>query len=190
MSTQRTTVVVLHPEAICAEAIAIALARYPGVSPIGISNTAAGGQRLVERADAVVIHERVTRASAWARRFGAAGARVVMIANETATEAPGAHVLMAPSMDDLASALRPGTGLPEERLPELTHRERQVLTLVAGGLAGKQVARELGISPKTVERHKTRIYSKLGVPNQAAAAGIAAIDSYTNGGFAWSQSNT
>ena len=53
-------------------------------------------------------------------------------------------------------------------------RERQILSLVTDGLAGKQVARVLGISPKTVERHKTRIYSKLGVPNQAAAAGLAA----------------
>jgi DNA-binding CsgD family transcriptional regulator len=34
---------------------------------------------------------------------------------------------------------------------------------------GKQVARHLGISPKTVEQHKTRIFAKLGVPNQAAA---------------------
>ena len=190
MRAHRTTVVVLHPEAVCAEAIAIALARYPGVSPIGIANTAAGGQRLVEDADAVVIHQGVTRANAWARTFSAAGAHVVMIGNETASEGMGAHVLVGPSMDELASALRPGTKRPEERLPDLTQRERQVLTLVAGGLAGKQVARTLGISPKTVERHKTRIYSKLGVPNQAAAAGIAAVDSYTNGGSAWSPSNT
>ena len=49
-------------------------------------------------------------------------------------------------------------------------REQEILRLVARGRSGKQVARQLGISPKTVERHKTRIFAKLGVPNQAAAA--------------------
>jgi DNA-binding NarL/FixJ family response regulator len=44
---------------------------------------------------------------------------------------------------------------------------------VSRGLAGKQVARHLGISPKTVERHKTRIFAKLGVANQAAAVRAA-----------------
>jgi DNA-binding NarL/FixJ family response regulator len=44
---------------------------------------------------------------------------------------------------------------------------------VARGLAAKQVARQLRISPKTVERHKTRIFTKLRVPNQAAAVRAA-----------------
>ncbi len=74
----------------------------------------------------------------------------------------------------LAARLIPSASLPDERLATLTPREHQILSLVTDGLAGKQVARVLGISPKTVERHKTRIYSKLGVPNQAAAAGLAA----------------
>jgi len=43
---------------------------------------------------------------------------------------------------------------------------------VARGFAGKQVASHLGISPKTVERHKTRIFAKLKVPNQAAAVSV------------------
>ena len=40
-------------------------------------------------------------------------------------------------------------------------------------MSGKQVARHLGISPKTVEHHKTRIFAKLGVPNQTAAVTLA-----------------
>jgi DNA-binding NarL/FixJ family response regulator len=53
-----------------------------------------------------------------------------------------------------------------------------VLVLVAKGLAAKQVARQLGISHKTVERHKTRIFSKLGVPNAVAAVGfLASVES-------------
>ena len=44
-----------------------------------------------------------------------------------------------------------------------------MLRLVAKGMAGKQIATVLRISPKTVEQHKTRLFRKLDVPNQAAA---------------------
>ena len=43
---------------------------------------------------------------------------------------------------------------------------------MAAGLPGKQIATRLGISLKTVEQYKTRIYAKLGVPNQAAAVSL------------------
>ncbi len=49
-------------------------------------------------------------------------------------------------------------------------------------MAAKQVARYLHISPKTVEQHKTRIFSKLGVPNQAAAVSIVARDGLADRG--------
>jgi DNA-binding CsgD family transcriptional regulator len=62
---------------------------------------------------------------------------------------------------------------PARARGRLTAREEQILRLVSRGLAGKQVARQLGISPKTVERHKTRIFAKLGVANQAAAVNVA-----------------
>jgi DNA-binding NarL/FixJ family response regulator len=44
----------------------------------------------------------------------------------------------------------------------LTAREIQVLRLFASGLPTRDVARSLGISPKTVETHRVRIYEKLG----------------------------
>ena len=56
----------------------------------------------------------------------------------------------------------------------LSTREEQVLRLAAKGLAAKQIARALGISPKTVEQHKTRAFRRLGVPNQAAAVALVA----------------
>ena len=64
---------------------------------------------------------------------------------------------------------------PESALRALTERERQVLALLSEGLAGKQIVGCWRINPKTVERHKTRIYSKLGVTNQAAAAGLEPV---------------
>jgi len=53
------------------------------------------------------------------------------------------------------------------RLAALTPREREVLEKAALGLHAKEIARALGISPRTVEVHKTRIMAKLGVRNVA-----------------------
>ena len=55
----------------------------------------------------------------------------------------------------------------------LTERERQVLRLVGGGSTTREISSRLGISSKTVENHKHRIFAKLGVHNQAHAVSIA-----------------
>jgi DNA-binding NarL/FixJ family response regulator len=53
---------------------------------------------------------------------------------------------------------------------ELTRRERQVLALVGGGLANKQIARRLGISEKTVKAHLGRAFQRIGVSDRTRAA--------------------
>jgi len=58
-------------------------------------------------------------------------------------------------------------------ISELTDREKQVIALLAEGATSKHVARNLGLSPKTVENHRARILEKLGVANTAAAVGLA-----------------
>ena len=57
-----------------------------------------------------------------------------------------------------------------ETLSGLTHRELEVLRLVAKGLTDGQVAERLYISPRTVSQHLRSVYKKLGVPSRAAAA--------------------
>jgi HD-GYP domain-containing protein (c-di-GMP phosphodiesterase class II)/DNA-binding CsgD family transcriptional regulator len=52
----------------------------------------------------------------------------------------------------------------------LTEREKDVLTNLARGLSNKEIARALGISPKTAGSHVENIYRKLGVNSRAAAA--------------------
>ena len=52
----------------------------------------------------------------------------------------------------------------------LTPREREVLILVGQGMLNKQVARELGISEKTVKAHLGRIFNRLGVTDRTQAA--------------------
>ena len=54
-----------------------------------------------------------------------------------------------------------------ERLARLTAREREVMEQAATGLHAKEIAATLGISPRTVEVHKTRLMAKLGVRNVA-----------------------
>ncbi len=49
----------------------------------------------------------------------------------------------------------------------LTHTERQVAVLVAGGRSNGEVAAELFVTPRTVEAHLTRIYRKLGLKSRA-----------------------
>ena len=53
---------------------------------------------------------------------------------------------------------------------ELTPREREVLGALARGKANKQIARELGISEKTVKAHLTRVFESIGVTDRTAAA--------------------
>ena len=55
----------------------------------------------------------------------------------------------------------------------LTSRERQVLELSAGGLSGPEIARQLSISPRTVETHRANLMHKLGLHSQAELANYA-----------------
>lgn len=51
------------------------------------------------------------------------------------------------------------------RIQDLSDRETQILDMVYDGLTSKAIARETHISEKTVEKHRSRIMQKLGVPN-------------------------
>ncbi|MBN1147387.1 MAG: response regulator transcription factor [Anaerolineales bacterium] len=65
--------------------------------------------------------------------------------------------------------LRTETGEPifHKDLETLSERELQVLELVADGLTNAEIGENLGISPKTVARHRERIMSKLDLHSRA-----------------------
>jgi DNA-binding NarL/FixJ family response regulator len=71
-----------------------------------------------------------------------------------------------------------GDRVPKKNKTALSSREVEVLQLIAEGKANKQVATELGISIKTVEKHRQHLMSKLdlhdtaGLTRYAIAAGI------------------
>ncbi len=46
-------------------------------------------------------------------------------------------------------------------MPRLTVREEEVVRLVARGMSNKAIARQLGISPRTVEGHLNHVFQKL-----------------------------
>jgi DNA-binding NarL/FixJ family response regulator len=106
------------------------------------------------------------------------------------------YLLKDVRIDDLLRAIR-GAGAGQVALPAqtaarmvrlvgghdvLSHRETDVLTLVARGLANKEIARELGITESTVKTHVSGILSKLGLPSRtqlalyAARTGLVALD--------------
>ena len=69
-------------------------------------------------------------------------------------------------------------GLPKATVVHLSSREIEVIQLVAEGRANKQIAAELGISIKTVEKHRDHLMRKLdihdtaGITRYAIEAGI------------------
>jgi ATP/maltotriose-dependent transcriptional regulator MalT len=55
----------------------------------------------------------------------------------------------------------------------LTAREGEVLRLIAGGLTNNEIAAELHLSAKTVSRHLSNIFTKIGVTSRASATAFA-----------------
>ena len=63
--------------------------------------------------------------------------------------------------------------VPTPAADGLTARELQVLRLVAGGATNRSIGTTLGLSERTVDRHVSNIFAKLGVSSRAAAAALA-----------------
>jgi two-component system response regulator DctR len=62
--------------------------------------------------------------------------------------------------------------LLQERLGELTQRERDVMELVARGLPNKLIADQLDISVRTVEVHRARVFDKMDVKSAVELANV------------------
>jgi DNA-binding NarL/FixJ family response regulator len=101
-------------------------------------------------------------------------------------EVVAGHTFFSPAiarrLRDDQSKPRNRDGLLKAHGARLTSRESEVLQLVAEGSANKQVAAELGISIKTVEKHRQHLMDKLkihdtaGLTRYAIAQGIVESD--------------
>jgi DNA-binding NarL/FixJ family response regulator len=68
-------------------------------------------------------------------------------------------------------------GAQEDYTPRLTGREQEVVRLVARGLSNKAIARQLGISPRTVEGHLNHVFDKLGTASRTELVHYALANS-------------
>lgn len=120
---------------------------------------------------------------------GAAGYLIkqtsALVLSKAIREVHQGNIFFSPSIASRLSDLYPdlpnqGTGI-KQRSSTLTSREMEVLQLIAEGRANKQVAKELNISIKTVEKHRHHLMKKLGLHDTAGltryAIGTGIIES-------------
>ncbi len=98
------------------------------------------------------------------------GARLPVDYSAKAHVEPGRHLSLL-----YFPASRPNPGAPARQRPglaALTQREREVLTLIAGGERGASIAGALGVSQSTIETHVRHCLVKLGARNRAHAIAL------------------
>lgn len=121
------------------------------------------------RAPTLVIHSRddavtpLAESEFLARRIP--GARLAVLESRN-------HILQAdePAWPELKRLVLEFIGANESvRIENLTPRETEILRLICKASSNKQIARDLGLSEKTVRNHASHIFSKLGVTTRQEA---------------------
>jgi DNA-binding NarL/FixJ family response regulator len=85
------------------------------------------------------------------------------------------RAFLAPEAVDAPSPAAPGFADEDGALIEaLSPRELDVLRHAAHGRTNEEIAAALGLSARTVERHLSNAYGKLGITGKAARAGAVA----------------
>ena len=111
----------------------------------------------------------VSALRAGARGYLVKGADKAELIRSILAVADGQAVYGAPvarRIGELFGVPRPAT----PAFPDLTPREREVLDLLADGARNSEIARQLGMTDKTVRNHVSAILMKLQVPDRTAAA--------------------
>ena len=114
----------------------------------------------------------VTAMRAGARGYVLKGADRAELVRAILGVADGQAVYGAPVAKRISEYFRTGESYRTTRtpFPDLTPRERDVLSLLADGARNSEIARHLGMSEKTVRNHVSAILTKLQVPDRTAAA--------------------
>ncbi|MBS0319051.1 MAG: response regulator transcription factor [Proteobacteria bacterium] len=117
-----------------------------------------------------VIFLTMHREVAYARRALDAGAAGYVLKHAAADELAqairavlGGGTFVSPALArELFRLMNSGTPAPADPVAQLTPRQREILQLLARGVAVKEIARKLDISPRTVEFHKYQMMEALG----------------------------
>lgn len=147
----------------------------------GISGVDATRQLTTEYPDLAVLALTMSEDDASVFAALRAGARGYLLKEAQATEIAAAvravasgQAILGPSVSArVLSAAAKGAPMDSGPLGSLTPRERQVLALVSRGLDNLAIARELGLSDKTVRNSVSLLMSKIGARTRAEAVAKA-----------------
>jgi DNA-binding NarL/FixJ family response regulator len=179
-----TRVIVQHRSDSLLEVLADTLATEPGMRLVGVAHNCAEALRLCQREhpDVAVIE---ADPSGWDAPALAAKLRaswpVLRVLGLCALGCPcqvvsarwagrGTLVPAAGGVRAILDAIE----LATHQRVALTDREMEVLRLIGAGHTGGEISRVLGISQRTVDSHKRRLFQKLGVQSKAHAVASAA----------------
>lgn len=162
-SRARAAVMLAHGEALPAAELALAAAE-----------SAAGAGARVEAG-----RSRTLAGRAYAQAGDRERGIVEVEQAEAELNACGAHGYRDQSRAALRSlghrpGRRAGIGQEVTGFDSLTAREREIAELVSTGKTNREIAAACYLSEKTVERHLSHLFDKLGVSNRAAVAGMVA----------------
>ncbi|MEV6813200.1 response regulator transcription factor [Micromonospora sp. NPDC051296] len=167
------------------EALAVLDRLQPDVVLLDLTMPGMGGIAATERLVRMSPHVRVLILSmaddddsvfaalrAGARGYVLKGARRVEIIRSVRVVADG-EAIFGPAIATRLMGYFAGLDRTEPAFPELTSREREILTLIAQHLTNPQIAARLGLSTKTVRNHVSNIFAKLQVADRAQAISLA-----------------
>lgn len=92
---------------------------------------------------------------------------------ETVRAAAAGESVLSPDIQRRVIGILAGRDRGEEPAAQLSERELEVLRLAAQGLANKEIATNLGLSPRTVQSHIRNILNKLAVASRVEAVVLA-----------------
>jgi len=98
------------------------------------------------------------------------GIRAAAAGHSTIAARVAGHLLHSVRTNDAGP---PSAEFEQPQAPELSPREREVLSLVSDGCDNAEIAGRLYVSPSTVKNHVSRLFEKLGVDNRVQVATFA-----------------
>ncbi len=197
-------VVVVDDHPIVRDGVVANLADAEGITVVGTASDAATAAELVgrERPDVIVLDLELPDRSGLdvIASYAADGDTGVVVFTAYGGEerivaalerGARSYVLKGTPSDELVAAIRAAAAGKSRLIPEvaaalasavrlprrlrITQREREILALVAEGMANKAIATRLGITERTVKFHVGELLGRLGAANRAQAVAIAQV---------------